>query len=45
MSVDAAGDLRCQQTWSPSWILPRVRNQAKTVAIGDFLCLTSKNNL
>ena len=29
MSVDAAGDLRCQQTWSPSWILPRVRNQEK----------------
>ena len=30
------------KTWSPSWILPRIRNQIKTVGIGNFLCLTCK---
>ena len=29
-------------TWSPSRILPRIRNQIKTVGIGNFLCLTCK---
>ena len=28
------------QQWSPSWILPRIRNQVTTMRNGDFLCLT-----
>ena len=30
------------KTWSPSWILPRIKNKIKTVGIGNFSCLTCK---
>ena len=30
------------QAWSPSWILPRIRNQFKRERIGNFLCLKCK---
>ena len=30
------------QQWSPSWILPRIRNQVKTARNGNFLCYTWK---
>ena len=39
MGGGAAGGLWCHQQWSPSWILPRIRNQVKTARNGDFLCL------
>ena len=39
MGGHAAGDLRRHQTWSPSWILPRISNQVKTGRIGNCLCL------
>ena len=32
----AAGDLWRQQTWSPSWILSRIRNRVKTEGINIF---------
>ena len=32
------------QQWSPSWILPRIRNQVKTGRNGDFFVLEMKNN-
>ena len=37
-----AGGLRRHQTWSLSWILPRIRNQVETARIGFFfffLCI------
>ena len=39
MSGGAAKRLWRHQTWSPSWILPIVRNQVKTKRIGTFLVL------
>ena len=40
MGNGTAGGLRHHQQWSPSWppswILPRIRNQVKTVRNGDF---------
>ena len=38
MGGGAAGGLWCHQQWSPSWILPRIRNQVKTARNGN--CLT-----
>ena len=32
------------QQWSPSWILPRIRNQVKTGRNGGFFVLEMKNN-
>ena len=47
MGGGAAGGLWRHQQWSsswlPSWILPRIRNQVKTVRIGDFLRLRWKH--
>ena len=47
MGGGAAGGLWRHQQWSPSWlpswILPRIRNQVKTVRIGDFLHLRWKH--
>ena len=31
------------ETWSPSWILSRIRHQVKTVKINNFLHLSCKN--
>ena len=31
------------ETWSPSWILSRIRHQVKTVKINNFLRLSCKN--
>ena len=42
MGNGAAGGLERHQQWSPSWILPRIRNQVKIARNGDFLCLTWK---
>ena len=46
MGGGAAGGLWRHQQWSPpsppSWILPRIRNQVKTVRINNFLRLTCK---
>ena len=42
MGVDAAGGPWRYQTWSPSWILPRIRIQVKTARIEIFLYLTGK---
>ena len=46
MGGGAAGGLWHYQQWSPfwlpSWILPRIRNQVKTVINGNFLCWTLK---
>ena len=46
MGSCAAGGLwRHQQgspSWPPSWILPRIRNQAKTARNSNFLCFTWK---
>ena len=42
MSGGAAGDLWRHQTWSPSWILSRIGNQAETVRMNIFLLLTCK---
>ena len=42
MRGGAAGGLWHHQTWSPSLISPRIRNQVKTATIGTFLCLTCK---
>ena len=38
MSGCAGGGLRRNQTWLPSWILSKVRNQVKTVWINNFFC-------
>ena len=38
----ATGGLWRHQQWSPSWILPRIRNQVKIAINGNFLCLTYK---
>ena len=35
----AAGGLSRHQQWSPSWILPRIRNQDQTVRNGNFCAL------
>ena len=32
------------QQWSPSWILPRFRNQVKTARNGDIFVLDMNNN-
>ena len=42
MGGGAAGGLWRHQQWSPSWILPRIRNQVKIAINGNFLCLTYK---
>ena len=42
MGGGAAGVLSRHQTWSPSRILLRIRNQVKTARIDNFFCLTSK---
>ena len=44
MGGGAAGGLWRHQQWSPSWILPRIRNQVKTARNGDFFVLEMKNN-
>ena len=31
------------ETWSPTWILSRIRHQIKTVKINNFLHLSCKN--
>ena len=36
------GGLWRHQQWSPSWILPKLRNQVKTARNKFFLCFTSK---
>ena len=38
MGGGPAGDLWRQQRWSPSWILPRTRDQVKTARNNKFLC-------
>ena len=49
MGGGATGGLWRHKQWSPSWpsswILPRVRNQAKNARNGNFLCLTCKRTL
>ena len=42
MGGGAAGGLWRHQQWSPSWILPRIRNQVKTARNGNFLCFKWK---
>ena len=43
MGGSAAGSLRSQQQWSPSWILPEIEIRLKPRSInGSFLCLTCK---
>ena len=42
ISGGTAGGLWRHQTWSPSWILSRIRNQVKTVRINNFLRLSCK---
>ena len=39
MGVGAAGGLWHHQQWSPSWILPRIRNQVKIAINGNFFVL------
>ena len=39
MGVGAAGGLWRHQQWSPSWILPRIRNQVKIAINGNFFVL------
>ena len=43
MGGGAAGGLWRHQQWSPSWILPRIRNQVKT-ATNDIFLFYMKNN-
>ena len=47
MGGGTVGGLSRHQTWSPSWILSRVRNQVKTVRIKNFLliCIISSTSL
>ena len=40
MGGGAAGGLWRHQQWSPSWILPRIRNQVKTATNNDFWSFT-----
>ena len=42
MGGGAAGGLWRHLTWSPPWILWRIRNQVKTVRIKNFLLLSCK---
>ena len=42
MGGGTAGGLSWSPSWPPSWILPRIRNQVKTVRINIFLRLTCK---
>ena len=42
MSDGVTGGLWRHQQWSPSWILPRIRNQVKTAINGFSFCLTCK---
>ena len=44
MGGGAAGGPVTAPKWSPSWILPRIRNQVKTARNGDFFVLEKKNN-
>ena len=40
MGGGTAGSLYRHQQWSPSWILPRIRNQVKTARNSNFLGFT-----
>ena len=40
----ATGGLWRHQQWSPSWILPRIRNQVEAARNGDCFVLDMKNN-
>ena len=42
MGSGAAGGLWYHQQWSPSWILPRIRNQVKTAGMVIFCSLHEK---
>ena len=42
MGGGAAGGLWRHQQCSPSWILPRIRNQVNTPRNSNFLCFTRK---
>ena len=42
MGGGAAGGLWRHQQWSPSWILPRIRNQVKTAKKVIFCALHEK---
>ena len=45
MGGGAAGGLRSHKQWSPSWILPRIRNHVKTVTNGNFFALREKTSI
>ena len=42
MGGGATGALWRHQQWSPSWILPRIRNQVKTAGNSFFFALHEK---
>ena len=44
MGGGAAGGPVTSPKWSPSWILPRIRNQVKTAKMVIFFALGKKNN-
>ena len=45
MGGGAAGGLWSHKQWSPSWILPRIRNHVKTARNGNFFALREKYNI